>query len=109
MITPIEKLWTSHIKQYLNISEFVEIYRKGRSLEYSPIEYGKSIINYNEGALDMVYDNSVEQSPIFSRAYFKLWEILELGVLAEYKNRPLIIGCVAEGPGGFIHALLDYR
>ena len=57
----------------------------------------------------MVYDNSVEQSPIFSRAYFKLWEILELGVLSEHKNRPLTIGCVAEGPGGFIHALLDYR
>lgn len=76
MITPIEKLWTSHIKQYLNISEFVEIYRKYKSLDSHPIEYGKSIIKYNEGAFDMVYDNSREQSPIFSRAYFKLWEIL---------------------------------
>lgn len=57
----------------------------------------------------MVYDNSTEQSPIFSRAYFKLWEILELGVLKQHKNKAMKIGCVAEGPGGFIHALIDYR
>lgn len=49
------------------------------------------------------------QTPIFSRAYFKLWEILETGVLEDAKDRPLSIGCVAEGPGGFIHALVDYR
>lgn len=50
-----------------------------------------------------------EQAQIFSRAYFKLWEILETGVLEGMKDKPLSIGCVAEGPGGFIHALVDYR
>jgi len=35
------------IKQYLNISEFVEIYREREgTLAYDPIRYGKSIINY---------------------------------------------------------------
>lgn len=57
----------------------------------------------------MTYDNSVQQSQIFSRAYFKLWEILQLGVLSQFKCKPLTIGCVAEGPGGFIHSLIDYR
>ena len=46
-ITPIESLWSSMIKQYLNISEFVEIYREREgTLAYDPIRYGKSIINY---------------------------------------------------------------
>jgi hypothetical protein len=30
-------------------------------------------------------------------------------VLDQYRNKQLSIGCVAEGPGGFIHALIDYR
>lgn len=25
------------------------------------------------------------------------------------ENKEMSIGCVAEGPGGFIHALVDYR
>lgn len=57
----------------------------------------------------MVYDNSTDQQQVFSRAYFKLWEILCLGVLQKYKNKPITFGCVAEGPGGFIHALIDFR
>lgn len=108
-ITPVERLWTSHIKQYLNDSEFVEIHRKWKSLANGKVEYGRSIIHYEEGNYDIVYDNTLSQAPIFSRAYFKLWEILELGVLAPYHNTQLTIGCIAEGPGGFIHALVDYR
>lgn len=38
-----------------------------------------------------------------------MWEILELGILEKYKNKKLTIGCIAEGPGGFIHSLIDYR
>jgi len=32
-----------------------------------------------------------------------------MGVLDKYENKQLTIGCIAEGPGGFIHALIDYR
>ena len=47
--------------------------------------------------------------PIFSRAYFKLWEILETGIMEELKDQDLSIGCLAEGPGGFIHSIFDHR
>jgi 23S rRNA U2552 (ribose-2'-O)-methylase RlmE/FtsJ len=67
------------------------------------------MINYEETANIIVYGNEQEQAQIFSRAYFKLWEILETGVLKGLEDRDLSIGCVAEGPGGFIHALVDYR
>ena len=34
----------------------------------------------------MQYDNEQQQTQIFSRAYFKLWEILETGVLNGMQN-----------------------
>ena len=67
------------------------------------------MINYEEEEKVMEYNNEKDQAQIFSRAYFKLWEILQTGVLAGTEDRQLSIGCVAEGPGGFIHALVDYR
>ncbi len=30
-------------------------------------------------------------------------------LLGDYKNVPMIIANLAEGPGGFIHSLIDYR
>ena len=72
-ITPVEKIWTSHIKQYLNDSEFVEIYRPKKSLKYGNIQYGKTMIKYDEGDKSMHYENGTAQSKIFSRAYFKIW------------------------------------
>ena len=67
------------------------------------------MIRYEEEPNIITYDNGEEQAQIFSRAYFKLWEILETGVLKGMEKKELSIGCVAEGPGGFIHALVDYR
>lgn len=32
-----------------------------------------------------------------------------MGVLDQYREKSLTIACLAEGPGGFIHALVDYR
>lgn len=78
-------------------------------MAYAPTEYGKTVIQYQQDWNCIVYNNLIEQSQIFSRAYFKLWEILETGVLDDMKNKEMSIGCVAEGPGGFIHALVDYR
>ena len=57
----------------------------------------------------MQYNNTHDQEQIFSRAYFKLWEILNLDILSKYRNKAITFGCVAEGPGGFIHALIDFR
>lgn len=50
----------------------------------------------------------VEQG--FSEGYFKLWEILlTLNVLTPWKNKSMRIANLAEGPGGFIHSLINYR
>ena len=87
----------------------MEIYRKNRSLAYGQIEYGKSIIKYDEGDKSMCYENETAQAKIFSRAYFKIWEILEMGVFEGKETEKQTIASVAEGPGGFIHALIDYR
>lgn len=57
----------------------------------------------------MHYENQTSQSKIFSRAYFKIWEILDMGVFQSKKDVPIRIASVAEGPGGFLHALIDYR
>ena len=43
-----------------------------------------------------------------SRSYFKLWEIMcDFNLLQE--KRKCSILCLAEGPGGFIEALINYR
>ena len=47
-----------------------------------------------------------------SRAYFKLWEILEIvnnNLYNIFKNKKINIGCLAEGPGGFMEALINFR
>lgn len=47
-----------------------------------------------------------------SRAYFKLWEILVFLNNHSYnifKNKKINIGCLAEGPGGFMEALINFR
>lgn len=67
------------------------------------------MVNYDEGDKSMYYENETSQAKIFSRAYFKIWEILAMGVFDGKENESLSIASVAEGPGGFIHALIDYR
>lgn len=64
--------------------------------------YNRSIINYSSGK-EKLY-------PVFSRAYFKLWETISTNkLLLKYFNKPMQIANLAEGPGGFIHCLVDYR
>jgi len=44
-----------------------------------------------------------------SRAYFKLWEILFKESLLPNSSDPMICANIAEAPGGFIHALINFR
>tara|TARA_B110001469_G_C9621789_1_gene309950 strand:+ start:100 stop:1311 length:1212 start_codon:yes stop_codon:yes gene_type:complete len=53
------------------------------------------------------YDSISKYEPL-SRAYFKLFELLVDFNLIESKN-PLKIASLAEGPGGFIEATINYR
>lgn len=46
---------------------------------------------------------------VLSRAYFKLWELIYHFDLVPLDDAPLVSGHIAEGPGGFINALVDYR
>lgn len=64
----------------------MEIYRKRNSLGFGDVGYGKSIVKYDGVEEKGYYDNHCSQYNIFSRAYFKLWEILSLGVLDAKKE-----------------------
>ena len=48
-----------------------------------------------------------EESNILSRSFYKMWEILFLFELADKKD--LTYAAIAEGPGAFIQALINYR
>lgn len=52
--------------------------------------------------------NSIAHYDPLSRSYFKMWEILHDFNLFQSKNK-LNILCLAEGPGGFIEAINNYR
>ena len=58
------------------------------------MEYGRSIVRY-ERHPRQGYAPWNEQSQVFSRAYFKLWEILSMGVLNQHKGKSMTIACVA--------------
>jgi 23S rRNA U2552 (ribose-2'-O)-methylase RlmE/FtsJ/DNA-directed RNA polymerase subunit E'/Rpb7 len=87
-------LWQSEIKKKINPYELVDEYR------------GHDLIKYNYTS---IYD---EQSiyRVITRAYFKLWEVLsDTHILDQYVNQPINIANLAEGPGGFIQCVLDFR
>ena len=45
-----------------------------------------------------------------SRSYFKMWEMIQEFTLFDTQNNsPVTILCLAEGPGGFIEAINNYR
>lgn len=53
------------------------------------------------------YDSIAIHQPL-SRSYFKLWEIIKDFHLINKKIKYNIL-CLAEGPGGFIEAIINYR
>lgn len=53
------------------------------------------------------YFNIKDEPTILTRAFYKLWEILCIFKIADNEN--MTFATVAEGPGGFIQAILQYR
>jgi 23S rRNA U2552 (ribose-2'-O)-methylase RlmE/FtsJ/DNA-directed RNA polymerase subunit E'/Rpb7 len=99
-ITPIAAEWDSKIKHMINPYELVDIYRNA---DRAKRHYSISVVKYDENEKTGIY-------PVFSRAYFKLWEILsESKILENCASNGISIANLAEGPGGFIHCLLDFR
>ena len=59
----------------------------------------------------MKHDSISYYEPL-SRSYFKMWELLKLYNFLKNKeewNKQLEIACIAEGPGGFIEAFVNFR
>lgn len=52
--------------------------------------------------------NSVSKYEPLSRSYFKLWELISDFNLLNI-NHPIKIATLAEGPGGFIEAIINFR
>lgn len=54
--------------------------------------------------------HSVAKYLAMSRSFYKLWEIMfDYDMLAGLGSEPLVTANLAEGPGGFIEALIQYR
>ncbi len=61
-------------------------------------------ISYNKD----FYNNSIAKYTPLSRSYFKMQELIyDYNLLLQNKN--ISIGCLAEGPGGFMEAIYNYR
>lgn len=53
---------------------------------------------------------TIPKIQVISRAYFKMWEILKtFSKLVDTNETNFVCANLAEGPGGFIQAILDYR
>lgn len=86
-------IWANKIKNMIN----------GYELIGSSKKYHASVVK-----TDPTGKNGIR--PPISRAYFKLWEVLsDLNLLSVYKDKPITIANLAEGPGGFIQCLIDFR
>jgi len=80
-----EKLWEKY-KKIINPYELLHVsngkYKKNRIVRYNPI----------------------------SRSYFKMIElIVDYNLLDSVKNKSATFACLAEGPGGFMEAINNYR
>jgi DNA-directed RNA polymerase subunit E'/Rpb7 len=75
-----EKIWAKHIRKLINPYEMLN-------------DHG-NLVNI--------------ESSVVSRAFFKLWEILN-DVDGPNENNSIKIACLAEAPGGFISSLWNYR
>lgn len=81
-----QKIW-DFCKKLTNDFEMIHLYNKN---SYS-ITYG--VANYE---------------PI-SRSYFKMWEMIKDFDLINIDDEKMNIFCFAEGPGGFVEAICNYR
>ena len=108
-LAPLLGPWEGRVKHLINKCELVDI---KRVREIADRTYNKAVVRYHDEK--EVEGDPLEDmealTPVYSRAYFKLWEILsDVKVLEQYKGKPIRIANLCEGPGGFIHCLLDYR
>tara|TARA_Y100000590_G_scaffold39811_2_gene42496 strand:+ start:6426 stop:7601 length:1176 start_codon:yes stop_codon:yes gene_type:complete len=108
------KLGSEYNCEYINNEErnqLLSLKNKIGNEEISKWDKAKKISNEYElihlPSRRMKHESISEYSPL-SRSYFKLWEMLHEHKLINNENS-LNILCLAEGPGGFIEAIVNYR
>jgi 23S rRNA U2552 (ribose-2'-O)-methylase RlmE/FtsJ len=102
---------------YLNNKERIALLEIKNKIDLENIrDWDKAKKNSNEYELIHLPSRKLKQESIaayepLSRSYFKMWEILHnYGFFTlEQQKAPINIVNIAEGPGGFIEALLNYR
>lgn len=103
-ITPYSKVWDKYIKSFIGPYELIDIFRPSRKNSHS---LQKSIIKFHP---KQEFNSNNGLYPVFSRGFFKLWETLvSYKVLDSFKFQPMNIASLAEGLGGFVHCLLEFR
>lgn len=81
-------------EQYLKLWDNTKKYSNEYELVYIPNKNNRK--------------NSISNYKPLSRSYFKLWEIIyDFNLLKEQEN--LTILCLAEGPGGFMESIINFR
>lgn len=102
---------------YLNNAERVKLLEIKNKIDLENIrDWDKAKKNSNEYELIHLPSRKVKHESIaayepLSRSYFKMWEILHnYGFFSQdQQKKPISIVNIAEGPGGFIEALVNYR
>jgi 23S rRNA U2552 (ribose-2'-O)-methylase RlmE/FtsJ len=102
---------------YLNNKERIALLEIKNKIDLENIrDWDKAKKNSNEYELIHLPSRKLKQESIaayepLSRSYFKMWEILHnYGFFTmDQQKTPINIVNIAEGPGGFIEALLNYR
>uniref|UniRef100_A0A6C0J4N8 Ribosomal RNA methyltransferase FtsJ domain-containing protein n=1 Tax=viral metagenome TaxID=1070528 RepID=A0A6C0J4N8_9ZZZZ len=88
-------IWTSHIKYVVNPYEMIHI----------PGKYRRQLEKFKNVRREL--NIPVKNHHVVNRAYFKMIELIKL--VMDKDTGPMQIACIAESPGGFIQALIDYR
>ena len=68
----------------------------------------KIVINPYELVYISKFKNGITNFNPVSRSFFKMWELLNRFNIFD-NNNGINIACLAEGPGGFVEAIINYR
>lgn len=110
---PLVSLGFHHyIHRTKNAMSITNSFQSKNKLYYIVNPFEHTIPNYEDSLQNMtkIYLNMKDdkESPsILSRAFYKMWEMLVLFNLADKKD--LTVAALAEGPGAFIQAVINYR
>lgn len=96
----------------INEDDYTELYNNKCNIDYNINTWEKNKKRKNKYELVYVsnrnsYYNVADYIPI-SRSYFKLWEILTDINFKDLVKEPIQTSHLAEGPGGFIEATINY-